>query len=182
MTPTILTHSGQIFNLLDPAHSPIDINDIAHALSHLCRFTGHTREFYSVAQHSVHVSHLCHPANALAGLLHDAAEAYVGDVSSPLKSLLPEYRIIENRIQAAINCKFGAGPFTSAERDDVKHCDLVMLATERRDLMPAMLGDVWPIIKHIPTRAERIQPWSAELAKFNFLMRFGVLTKFDLPA
>jgi 5'-deoxynucleotidase YfbR-like HD superfamily hydrolase len=168
VTPTILTRSGHYFNLLEPHTSRFSIADIAHALAHICRYTGHTRRFYSVAQHSVHVSHLVPPEHALAGLLHDAAEAFIGDVSTPLKHLLPDYKVIEQRIEAAIFTRFGL-PETLPPC--VKQADLVMLATERRDLMPAN-GDQWAILKGIEPRRQPVTPWISELAYEKFMDRF----------
>ncbi|MEM4379972.1 MAG: hypothetical protein QXL01_04720, partial [Thermoplasmatales archaeon] len=86
MEPWIETYSGKKFDYL--AQSELDIEDIAHALSNLCRFNGHTRVFYSVAEHSVNVSSMVPPELKIAALLHDAAEAYIGDVPSPLKQLI----------------------------------------------------------------------------------------------
>ncbi len=77
----IQVRSGRKFHPLDPRPEDVDINDIAHALSNLCRFTGHCTDFYSVAQHSVIASQIVPPASALAALLHDASEAYMGDIS-----------------------------------------------------------------------------------------------------
>lgn len=167
MTPTILTRSGHQFNLLQPGASRIEIADIAHALSNLCRFTGHTREFYSVAQHSVHVSHLVPPEHALAALLHDATEAYLGDVSSPLKHQLPAYRDIEARVEAAVMTRFG---LTVPLHPSIKAADLVALATEKRDLMAPDRD--WDCLAHSQPDPQRITPMPPELARTLFLSRY----------
>ena len=106
------TFSGLRFWPLDPNPEKILIADIAHALAHQCRFGGHASKFYSVAEHSVHVSQLCLPEDALWGLLHDASEAYLVDLPRPLK-LLPEfapYREAERRLQRAVALRFGLPP------------------------------------------------------------------------
>ena len=130
---TILLASGDYFDLLEPESclGPCLARDIAHALSNLCRFTGHTSRFYSVAEHSVFVSRIVPPEDALAGLLHDAAEAFIGDVSSPLKALLPEYRVIEKRIEAAVLGHFGIRWIP----ETVKIADRQMLRKEQREAM-----------------------------------------------
>lgn len=87
----ILTFSGERFYPFSPAPEEVKTKDIAHALANICRFNGHTRGFYSVAAHSVHVSRLVPPEFALEALLHDAAEAYVGDMVRPLKRGLPAF-------------------------------------------------------------------------------------------
>src|ERR1035441_1601867 len=98
---SITTFSGVRFWPLIPNPADIRIEDIAHALSNQCRFGGHTREFYSVAEHSVRVSQLCTPENALWGLLHDASEAYLSDVTAPITELpqLEAYRAAERSLQ-----------------------------------------------------------------------------------
>lgn len=107
---TILTtYFGNKVNLLDPDPETIDIKDIAWALSNLCRFVGHIKEFYSVAQHSLLVSEMSD--YSLEGLLHDATEAYLGDISSPLKIALPDYKKIEANFHRVISEKFDLIPF-----------------------------------------------------------------------
>lgn len=169
--------TGQRFYPLDPRPEEVEIEDIAHALSHLCRFTGHTRELYSVCQHSVLVSRQCSPRAALWGLLHDAAEAYIGDLSRPLKrSLRAEFGDafdrIEDGIAAAVRSRF-AVPFDAGIAAEVKKWDTVLCVTEARDLMAPLHPD-W---KHTPENgfdvlAERIVPWSPPLARRRFLDRF----------
>lgn len=173
MKPTILTASGNYFDLVRPWRSPITVLDIAHALAHICRFTGHTRVFYSVAQHSVLVSRLVPPEHALAGLMHDAAEAFVGDVSTPLKNLLPEYKIVEHRVEAAVLAKFGlALPLPEC----VKRADLVALRTEQRDLMRDITsGEGWTSTEGIEPLDRTIEPLLPAAAREQFLARFGEL-------
>lgn len=106
----ILTYTGRQFYPLNPTAAAIDIEDIAHALAAINRYNGHSRVPISVAQHSVMVSHRVPPGDALWGLLHDAAEAYLGDCVSPLKhhtSYGRDYQVHEGRLMAAICHKFG---------------------------------------------------------------------------
>lgn len=107
------TYFGTKIDLLDPRPEQININDIAWALSNLCRFVGHVKSFYSVAQHSILVSEMS--GWSLEGLLHDATEAYLGDISSPLKSVLPEYKKIEANFHRVISQKFDLIPFVPNE-------------------------------------------------------------------
>lgn len=106
----ILTNIGRSFNVIAPKAEDIDIKDIAYALSNLCRWGGHSRGFFSVAQHCITGTLRLlekDPAHALQFLLHDASEAYLVDVPKPIKKLLPEYGVIESRLSAAIYDRFG---------------------------------------------------------------------------
>lgn len=118
--PWIQTATERVFNFLQPDVNDVCIRDIAHALSNICRFTGHVGEFYSVAQHSVLVSYLVNPIYAREALMHDASEAYLGDVNSPLKHQLPEYQKIEAEVMRAVEKKFElvAGPIGDVVRAD----------------------------------------------------------------
>lgn len=170
MRPEILTSAGHYFNFMTPENSVFSIDTIAHALSHICRFNGHTRTHYSVAQHSVMVSWQLPPEHALAGLLHDAAEAFIGDVASPLKQLLPDYKVIEQRVEAEIFKRFGLPADLHAA---VVHADRVMLATEARDLMPCHADD-WGFP---PALACTVTPWTSDEACDLFLLEFEKLMR-----
>ena len=136
MTAWIETFTGKRFDILAPRPEQICIEDIAHALSQQCRFTGHTRCFYSVAEHSIHVAARCE--NKLAGLLHDASEAYLSDLARPVKQLTalgPVYKQIEDVIQGAIYERYGIPMPIPA---DVKKWDNILLFTEKAQLMTAL--------------------------------------------
>lgn len=168
------TFTGGVFWPLDPREDDVRIEDIAHALSLVCRFAGHCRTFYSVAEHSVRVSDACSPAARPAALLHDAAEAYVGDMVRPLKTQpdMAAYDRTERRIRSVIFARF-LGSYPVNEWDEVKAADLTLLATEARDLM------VWPPPREWaalpPPQARTILPWSPDLAEEQFLVRFTAL-------
>lgn len=175
-----VTASGRRLYILDPDPEELSIEDIAQGLSRICRFGGHTREHYSVAQHSLLVSHVVPPCYALEGLLHDASEAYLGDIIRPLKMLLPGYRQIEKRWEDVIASRFGLLFASQHVGGDaklvVKEADLVALATERRDLMHAneFLDGVaaWESRAALP---EKIQPMPEEDARECFLDRYREL-------
>lgn len=177
MTPRILLSDGRYFDLSRP-DGVVSIEVIARSLSRICRFTGHMKpeiEHYSVAQHSVLVSRLVPVKFARQGLLHDMAEAFVGDVATPLKRMLPDYRKIENAVEQALFLWFGLPP----ELDScVKYADLVALVTERRDLMATPTDDTgeWRDTTHIPAAFATIYPWTARAAEAAFLERYRELT------
>lgn len=180
------THSGKKFYPSDIRPADICIEDIAHALSNICRFGGHCREFYSVAQHSVHVAEVarakyysppvCMSRWALKqALLHDAAEAYLGDCVTPLKHSPwgTNYSELENKAMKAIWSKFGLDGFTGFE-DRIKPCDRIMLVTEARDLLGS---PAWMKNYNVEPLKKRIKPWSPALAKKKFLFWFNELTR-----
>ena len=134
---TICTYTGKLIDLENIKAEDICIRDIAHALSNLCRYTGHVSTFYSVAEHCVLLSRAENmPGTPSARLLHDAVEAYIGDVARPLKNLLPDYRKLEDMIQKVISEKYGV------DFDPVKPGDTAMLVVEAHTLMPSeFFGD-----------------------------------------
>lgn len=170
---SIKLSSGRYFDLAHPESAVFGIEEIAHALSQICRFTGHCREFYSVAQHSVMVSHIVPPEHALAGLLHDAPEAFVGDVAKPLKTMLPDYAEVEAAVEAVVFRRFGLPEKLHA---CVKVADLVMLRTEQRDLMRDD-GVVWRGAEGVRPLALKLVPVGPKEARQAFLARFEELMR-----
>lgn len=171
-----LTHTGQKFRFDVIDFATINIEDIAHALAHQCRFNGHTNHFYSVAQHCVHVMDLVPGPAKLAALLHDAAEAYLGDMVRPVKHMMPDYIALEKRVQGAIMAKFDvayAGPGV------VELADLAMLAAEKRDLLPAH-DETWPVLSGVEPAPATVYPWPPHMAKGIFLARFQKLLPIHL--
>lgn len=177
MNPWIQTYSRKHFEFANPTAEMICIEDIAHALSQINRFTGHTRDPYSVAEHSILVAQMCESQYQLEALLHDAAEAYLGDVSSPLKHIheMDSYRLIlEPRINAVIRAKFG---LPAVETPHVKYWDLEVYNMEVHCLMkdgPMIEGTSWQIASKIP---KIFQPLAAKAAEALFLREFRLLTK-----
>jgi 5'-deoxynucleotidase YfbR-like HD superfamily hydrolase len=178
--PYILTTSGRAFYFQISGPEDIQIEDIAHHLAGINRFTGAARQQLSVAQHSVWCSEYVEQrltakqsqvkirAAALHALLHDAAEAYLGDISSPLKSLLPDYRAIELRVEGIVREKFGI----MGEWDEVvKEADLRALATEKRDLMPD--SPIWSL--DVEPFGPPLEHWGFFAARERFLSRYWEL-------
>lgn len=164
------TFSGGCFWPLDPRPSEIEIEDIAHALSMTCRYGGHSKRFYSVAEHSVLVSLHVPPAVAMWGLLHDAAEAFSADVPRPLKRNLPGWKAIEARIMAAVCERFGLPP---NEPPEVKRVDLAIMSDERAAFMAPCDRD-WGNLP--PPIGAVIGCLTPDDAKALFLSRFRELS------
>ncbi len=173
----IVTHSGIRFDPLHPDSAMVYIDDIAHALGNLCRFCGHVRSFYSIAQHSVLVSRNVPPELALWGLLHDGSEAYIADMASPVKRHLADYRRAERGLEAAVAKRFC---LELPEPVLVKGADVRALVTEIRDLMPACAAD-WGAAFGVAPFAERIEPLGPRDAKEEFLRRYYEITMAGEP-
>lgn len=163
----IFTHTGKHFDLLEPDADMIDPRDISHALAHICRFNGHTREYYSVAQHSCIVAELVPEEHKLAALLHDAPEAYLGDMTRPLKQWISAYEHFEDRIWWRVCGRFDIAPELPTS---VHKADLIALATERRDLMPPDTA-IWDCLVGIEPMVETIRAWPAVEARNTYHQR-----------
>ena len=170
-TPYVSTYLGTRFYPAAPRIEDVHIEDIAHGLAFQCRFNGQTRSFYSVAQHSLFVAALVPTRLKLAALLHDAAEAYLGDMVKPLKALFPEFSRLEESVIALIGERFGVAGF---EAPAIKRADLIALATEKRDLMPHSC-EPWAALAGVTPVPARIVPIGPQEAKAAFLERFHEL-------
>ncbi len=168
--PTITLASGRIFDFLDPHGSDFGIDDVAHALAHVCRYAGQCSGFYSVAEHSLHVSATATDYQYEA-LLHDAAEAFLGDVTRPLKQLLPDYRRIESTVEDAVAERFGLRP---DYRPSVKAADLRVLAAEQLQIMAPGTAD-WAVAAQIDPAPISVAFLSPPKAKGAFLARYHQL-------
>ena len=164
------TRSGDFLDFRNPDPNTIHIEDIAHALALTCRYNGHTPYPYSVAQHCVLASRMAPPGLELEALLHDAQEAYVGDMPSPLKKMLPGYQVVEDMVERVIRKKYGLPTeFTPA----VKEIDTRLLATEAE----AFGFKLWVSIQGVePYPALPIVQLDWAFAKRQFLDRFEELT------
>lgn len=179
-------------DLLNPNPAEIHFADIARALSRIARFNGLTTHFYSVAEHSVHCVRAfeLHAAGDIVTdpwlndiardiLMHDAAEAYLGDVATPLKRHLPDYKALEPHMEAAIAARFDLG---GTAPEWVKRCDLELLALEKRALMPG--AGVWPILAGVPTPPIELRCLPPHVAEMEFIAmaeRLGLIRLAEAP-
>lgn len=172
-TNWIQTYTGKQFWTTDPRPEDVCIEDVAHALSLKCRFTGHCKSFYSVAQHSLLVSLHCE-SDPKWGLMHDAAEAYLPDVARPVKSEIVGFVELEERLLSVIAERFG---LRMPIPESVHQTDLTILATEKRDLMKSTDYE-WESIKGVdplPADLYRIRPYSDTAARYEFYKRYREL-------
>lgn len=163
MESWIQTYTGKHFNIFNPKIEDICIEDIAHGLSLQCRFNGQCNQFYSVAEHCARMAAWDLPGDPKQRLFHDAAEAYIGDIPSPIKQNFPEFKKIEENLLKIIFKKFKIPLYN---KDIVKEADLIMLATEARDLMNN--PNDWGILP-MPYK-ERINPWDWKTARGSFII------------
>ena len=185
----IQTRSGMKFQTLDPLPSSLRIEDIAYALSNVARFGGHAKRGacgcpYTVAEHAVRVSEraesLAEPTRkarvALAGLLHDCAEAYIGDIAKPhrMTPMGAGYRDLEDRILLAAEERWWLEGCLVDKPVEVAQADREMMSTERRDLMVVVPWE-WEDLP--PPLPEIIEPWTHEQAERRFMERYRQLTE-----
>jgi hypothetical protein len=175
--PYLQTVSGRWVNPFDPDPAQLDAGDIARALANQCRFGGHSRVFYSVAQHSVIVSRLVEERGGdveevFAALMHDATEAYLGDMPHPLKHRSPlgaAFREAEAHLEQAIRERFGIKP----DVPGIKEADRALLATERRAFSAETWH--WPELEGVEPLDLELSAWSPGQAADEFAARYAEL-------
>lgn len=168
---TIKVAAGHLVDLVNPDPETIDIKSIAAALSKICRYGGHCHMFYSVAEHSIHATAMAASdgfgGDALVAVfLHDAAEAYVGDMVKPLKVTMPQYWDAEQRITRAIESKFSVQfkPF----QDTIKRYDRIMLKAEKTSMWPND-SNPWFGLSETEDRKIHFGFWDPSYAEMQFL-------------
>lgn len=173
--------SGEQFNYNKPEESGVTLDDLASALSNICRFSGHLPCFYSVAQHLVNTSRIVPPEHAFDALMHDTAEAFTNDLPTPLKWTLPIFKELEVKIESAMAKKFG---FNYPYPPEVKDADTNMLILEK--LYVKKDDRVWPHyegieVDHLIDKVD-LKGWQPGRAKREFLERFEELTNGEYRA
>lgn len=179
--PYVQTFTGTNFTFTKPRVKDIHIEDIAHSLSMQCRFNGHTRLFYSVAEHCINVARLVPNEFKLEGLLHDASEAYITDIATPVKRLLPDYHQLENIVQASVRHHFGLPVKDSSV---VVDADKASLVAEAKKLLP-IDDDHWIYDERyqVPLTLDEkyVMCLSPKAAKGLFLLRYEQYQKGIFP-
>jgi 5'-deoxynucleotidase YfbR-like HD superfamily hydrolase len=175
----MLTYSGLKFFANRPTPDMIAVTDIAHSLSLICRYNGHLRTgMYSVAQHCVIASQICEALgetdeNIFWCLFHDSSEAYLSDLCTPVKKLIPQYKELEHKVMAVIQEALG---IVGEEPAVVKKCDQICFATEIRDVIQGNYRE-WNTPKGIRPASFKIVPVSSLEAKIMFLERYIELSR-----
>jgi hypothetical protein len=175
--PYLQTVSGRRVNPFDPDPDQIDIGDIGRALANQCRFGGHCRVFYSVAQHSVIVSEIVERhggdvEDVFAALMHDASEAYLGDMPHPVKHRSPlgaAFRAAEEHLERALRDRFAI----RADVPEIKRADRALLATERRAFSAETWH--WPELDGVDPLDLELEAWSPDEAERAFAARYAAL-------
>lgn len=165
------THTDRKFYPLDPRPEDISVYDIARGISMQCRYNGHVKRFYSVAEHCWHMSHAVPEEDALWALLHDATESYVGDMVRPLKKHMPDFSAAEDRVMAAIVDKFGLATYDMPQ--SVRDADNRILLDER-DALKGTPPDEWDV--PFEPLGITIHGWLPEKAEVMYLGRLAGLT------
>lgn len=175
VAPEIQLSNGKFYSYANPNPDVLDVETIAHALANACRFSGHCSRHYSVAEHCIRCSYIGPDDEALERLMHDAAEALVVDMPTPLKVMpgMEAYRAMDHAAERVIADRFG---LTYPWPPSVRAADLIMLATEKRDLMPPG-GAAWDVIKGITPDSFDISGgyFSRKDWKSEFIARFDEL-------
>lgn len=175
----INTRSGGYIDLLNPDPKDINLTDIAVGLANTCRFGGQMDQHYSVAQHSIYVAQKSPFRFKLRALMHDAAEAYLGDIQRPIKRLLSGYHDLEVRFEAAINKKFRLKPLNEEDAALLKEIDTEMCATERQ-LLNNDPADIWiGLGRTLPDKGFHIPVWEPKYAYQRFIEAFENLSTGD---
>jgi uncharacterized protein len=182
--PYLQTVSGRWVNPFDPDPSQLDAGDIARALANQCRFGGHSRVFYSVAQHAVIVSELVEQRggdveDVFAALMHDATEAYLGDMPHPLKHRSPlgaAFKLAEDHLERALRERFRI----RADVPEIKRADRALLATERRAFSAEDWH--WPELDGVEPLDVELTAWAPDEAAEAFARRYAELDARRRPA
>ncbi len=170
MSMFMQTYTGKAFYPLNPKVEDIDPVDIAHALSMLCRYGGHSQKFYSVGEHCVLMSEAVLPESAAHALLHDAAEAYMGDMIRPLKVSMPWYRTAEDVLMGDICTRFKIARYFPLE---VRDADNRIVVNEHAALMPG--GPHWNMLDGLEPLPVEIHGWDPPTAERKYLDRMRAL-------
>lgn len=172
-TNWIETNSGKYFRYQENNPENIMIEDVAHSLSQLCRFSGQCNQFYSVAQHSCIVHDYAPSHLKIEGLLHDASEAFISDIPRPVKTIIPEIKELEQIIQMQVAQRFKfSWPFTS----QIEILDSQLMLAEAKQLFTQEVA--WTVEGLDPLNVKINHCWNSKVAKAEFLNRFDLLLEF----